>query len=445
MKRQAATSKGLKKRLHDLQLNKVNDPRLQKKIIHPLYTILSSLVISMVTRARSLRNVEMRTAQIKPEEKICIALDGRIADNTFGNIIQRLNGEDLIGSLQGMVKAEIRRGNLQPTALRTNTIAIDGKNVAVLRWHDLLRVLKLKHEEASIEDVRSMLEEKYPHLQLCVPDNGLPYALARVHTVTLISSDAALCIHQRPIEGHTNEIGAMPALLEELKQSYGRTSLIDIVTTDSGNTSLATAGIIADNKWNYFSQIKSEKGKIYNEAVSSLGWQDEAEAESIFEDRQKGQNIIYHLWRESLSSQGCYDWTHARQLIRIQRTVEDLKTGEVTIGNRYYVTNKKANELRAKGCLKVSRAHWRCENETHWTADAEMQEDQRRLAWSRHPIGVFVVSLLKRIAVNILALARKLSRIPYSKETPSWHQVVEHFQMAMLQSILDTERFDTGI
>ncbi len=31
MQRQAATSKGLKKRVRDLRLNKVNDPRIKKK------------------------------------------------------------------------------------------------------------------------------------------------------------------------------------------------------------------------------------------------------------------------------------------------------------------------------------------------------------------------------------------------------------------------------
>jgi len=45
--------------------------------------------------------------------------------------------------------------------------------------------------------------------------------------------------------------------------------------------------------------------------------------------------------------------------------------------------------------VKISRLHWRCEEETHWTADAMLLEDKRRPSWSRHPVGVFVVSLLE--------------------------------------------------
>ena len=54
--------------------------------------------------------------------------------------------------------------------------------------------------------------------------------------------------------------------------------------------------------------------------------------------------------------------------------------------------------------------------------DAELMEDRRRLAWSRHPQGSLVVSALRMMALCILAVARKLSRFGYSEETPSWGQ-----------------------
>jgi len=50
--------------------------------------------------------------------------------------------------LHRLIKAEHRCGNLKPTYLPVGTVAIDGKNVATLRWHDLCRVLDLKSAEA---------------------------------------------------------------------------------------------------------------------------------------------------------------------------------------------------------------------------------------------------------------------------------------------------------
>ena len=159
-------------------------------------------------------------------------------------------------------------------------------------------------------------------------------------------------------------------------------------------------------------------------------------------DTQNGQVISYAVWGDDLSDQGWLDWTHARQLFRVQRTAEDPKTGEVTVGNRYYVTSRTPNALVARSALKISRSHWRCENCTHWTADAELQEDRRRLAWSRHPNGVLIVSALRMMALVILSVARRLTRMEYSLETPTWAQVADHFLLQLCDSILESEAFD---
>jgi len=165
-------------------------------------------------------------------------------------------------------------------------------------------------------------------------------------------------------------------------------------------------------------------------------------ADADYVDMQNGQVIEYHVWRHDLSNQGWLDWTHARQLFRVQRTACDPKTGEVTVGNRYYVTSKSPNALVARSALKISRAHWRCENCTHWTADAELQEDRRRLAWSRHPDGVLAVSALRMMALAILSVARWMTRMEYSRETPTWAQVADNFLLQLCKSILETEAFD---
>ena len=112
------------------------------------------------------------------------------------------------------------------------------------------------------------------------------------------------------------------------------------------------------------------------------------------------------------------------------------------MGNRYFISSEAPAALEPRAALRVSRAHWRCEDETHWTADAVMMEDRRRLAWSRHPNGILVVSTLRMIAIAILAIARRLSRMGYNREPPSWAQVAEHFFLLLCGSTLDTKAFD---
>jgi len=443
MKGQASTSPGLQKRVRELGFEQVGDPRVAGKVKLPLPTVLTALVVGMVTKARSLRTVEERTAQIAGKHGSWMGLKRRIADNTFGKILPRLCRADLMASLHRLIKAEHRRGNLKATWLPVRTVAIDGKNVATLRWHDLCRVLELESTDATPEQVKSLCAQRYPDAQVCIPTQGQPYALMRVHTVTLISSDAPVCIHQRPTLGHSNEIGSMPALLDELKASYGRTRLFELVTTDAGNTSLDVAGQIVSQGCHYFAQIKSGQGALHTEAVRVLRHRRKARAKASFSDMQNGQIVTYHCWCHDLSEQGWLDWTHGRQVVRVQRTVEDPSTGKRTVGNRYYVTSKTPLALGPNSALKISRAHWRCENNTHWTSDAELMEDRRRLAWSRHPDGVLAVSALRMMALAILAVARRMSRMGYSRETPSWAQVAEHFLLQMCGSILETEAFDT--
>jgi hypothetical protein len=442
MERQAATRNGLQRRVTDLEFSRVADPRQAAKVKRSLPTVLTALVAAMVTKARSLRMAEQRTAQMGRKAGDGLGVNERIADNTFGKVLCRLDVAQLVACLHRLVKAEHRRGNLQPTVLPWGTVAVDGKNVATLRWHDLCRVLDLERAEATTERVRELLAERYPQAQLCVPESGMPYALVRAHTVTLTSSVAAPAVHLRPIAGETNEVSSMPALVTELKQVYGRTRLFEMLTTDAGNTSLETASRIVEAGWQYFSQIKSVHCTLHEEAVAQLAKRRKRRCHASCADKQNGLAVTYHLWRHDLTDCGWMDWTHARQLVRVQRTTENLTTGEVAVGNRFYVTSKGLADLSPQNALSLSRAHWRCEDETHWTLDAELGEDRRRLAWSRHPVGVLTVSALRMIALAILAVARRLSRFGHSRETPSWTQVAEHFLLQLCGSILQTEAFD---
>ena len=441
-KRQAATPRGLERRVRDLNLVQVSDPRIAASVDYPLPTILTALIAGMVSKAGSLRDTEKRTEQIATKHESWLGVQGRIPDNTLGAVLPRLDREELIGRLHDAVKAEHRRENLTPTTLHKGTVAIDGKNTATLHWHDLCRVLELDKATAKPEEVKAWLSEIFPAAQLCIPEEGEPYALVRVHNVTLISSDAAVCVHQHPIPASTNEIGAMPDLLHTLHEAYGHTALFQRVTMDAGNTSLTVASQIVGYGWYYFGQIKANNGDPHAEAQRVLGQLSYAQAETTYGDQQNGKVITYYVWRRDLLNSGWLKWTHARQLIRVQRVAEDPETGELRIGNRYYVSSETPQELSAMSCLKISRAHWRVENETHWTADVELMEDRRRHAWSRHPHGTLVVAILRMMAQNILAIARQLSRLAHTRDKPSWRDVAQHFLLVLCDSILQTEAFD---
>lgn len=182
-----------------------------------------------------------------------------------------------------------------PNRLPIATAAIDGKNVATLRWRDLCQAVELDPNQATADEVKDLLQEQYPEVQLCCPSDGLPYGLIRVHNVTLISSAAAPCIHQRTIPGAESENGAMPDLIDEVLRIYQRVKMVQMFTTDAGNTSLKVAQKLVERGYAYFMQFKAEHGNLYQEAYRVLGRLDETEADETYSDKR--QRLRRHLPR----------------------------------------------------------------------------------------------------------------------------------------------------
>ena len=88
------------------------------------------------------------------------------------------------------------------------------------------------------------------------------------------------------------------------------------------------------------------------------------------------------------------------------------KEGKVTvsIGNRYFVTNLPTGRLQPETLANIVRMHWRCENEGHWTVDAIWKEDAKRTPWTKVQKAVYATSLIRMIALNIVAVLRSMSR-----------------------------------
>ncbi len=106
MKRHGATSNGLRRRLRDLKLALVGDPRVAAKVDYSLELMLTALVVGMVTSSRSLRRVEQRTGQIAKNPEAGLGITTRIADNTFGKLLPRLDPCELVVRLRSCTRRQ---------------------------------------------------------------------------------------------------------------------------------------------------------------------------------------------------------------------------------------------------------------------------------------------------------------------------------------------------
>jgi len=414
LNRQAVTKSAVLRRLGDAELDRLPDRRDRRGRRHPYLGLMMALALGAVAALRTLRGVEALTTGLTLPVRRRSRIAGRISDTKLRDTLLGLHPEEVRRALHRQVKAEQRRGNLAPTRLPFGVVAIDGKGLGKLdQWG-------------------------HPDVQPIRPDGRPPYGLARVHRAHLVSSDATVCLDERPIPGRTNELGAVCSFTEELIGAYRHTELFEVITADAGNTSLKHASLIHGQALGYVLAVKEPSAELHREALRLLGGLAHDEAKTAETRHERGCRITHRLYRVTI--RGFLDWTHARQLVRVERTVEQ-KSGEVTVGNRYFVTNLVTGRLGGRGWLTLVRMHWRCENEGHWTADVVWKEDARRTPWIRAPQAVYALSLLRMIALNILAVLRRMSRRSYTSRSIPWREVARLAYFAVAEpAVVPSER-----
>jgi len=403
LNRRGVTQIGIARRVRDAGLGSFVDRRQPRGKRYVMEGLVTALMLGCIAGLPSLREVEALTADLNPRLRRKTKITRRYSDTKLRDVILGLDPEETRAGLVRQVKAEHRRGGLEPEVLPFGLAAIDGKGHGKLdEW-----------DHVSVQPVR--------------PSNGPPYGLARVHRAHLVSSRACICLDQRPIPGTTNEIGSVCSFTERLIQTYKKTSIFEVLATDAGNASLEHASLIHNHDLGYVLAIKQPAGEIHTEALRQLGHLEAQHAEASVVTHEKGARVTHTVWRVTLP--GFLNWTHCRQLVRIQRIVE--KTSQVSSGDRYFVTNLSAGRLDANGWMALVRMYWRCENEGHWTADVIWKEDAKRIPWIRDPGAIYALSNLRMTALNVLAVLRRMTKREYDSRSIPWKAVTRDAYVAL--------------
>ena len=208
------------------------------------------------------------------------------------------------------------------------------------------------------------------------------------------------------------------------------TELFEAIIADAGNCSVKHANLIHRHDLGYILAIKETSGEIHQEAIRTLASRPAEAAERTERRRERGMSVVHRIWRRTIS--GYMRWKHARQLIRVERTTVDSNGVLCSEGNRYFVTNLPSGRLDGRAWLQVIRSYWRIENNGNWTADAVWNEDARRTPWCRVPTAVYALSLLRMIAMNVVAVLRAFSRASYTSRPLPWAMVLDQVRALLI-------------
>lgn len=210
-----------------------------------------------------------------------------------------------------------------------------------------------------------------------------------LHMVQAFGVEAGLMFGQIAVDEKSNEITAVPKLLELL-------ALEDcLVTIDAMGCQRQIAEKICDRGGDYILALKGNQGQLHNDVQLFLD-DEETELESA-EQTDTGHGRI-EVRKAFVSNdiawlQESHDWPHLKAIAKIvAHREEGDKTSSQT---RYYLISR---ELDAEHLNSAVRSHWGIENTLHWSLDMTFGEDQAR---NRKDNGPENLGLLRRLALNM--------------------------------------------
>lgn len=223
---------------------------------------------------------------------------------------------------------------------------------------------------------------------------------AALHLVSAWATAQGLCLGQVKTAAHSNEITAIPKLLEVLALR-GR-----IVSIDAIGCQPAIARQIRAQGGDYVLSLKANQARLHEEVralfadAEAHGWRDLPGTTVETVEADHGRLEVRRAWAtDDLLCLGARRrWPGLRSVFRVdaERTIGDRTSCET----RYFISSLPAD---AAHLARVVRAHWTIENGLHWVLDVALNQDQTRIRTGHAPENL---ATLHHIALNLLKQER---------------------------------------
>lgn len=210
-----------------------------------------------------------------------------------------------------------------------------------------------------------------------------------IHIVSAWANQNSLVLGQRKVDGKSNEITAIPELLEMLEVKGC------IVTIDALGTQREIAQKIIDNDADYILALKGNHPYL-KEDVESLCERLTPDYEN--ETLEKGHGRIEtrrcEVYNKIDLLEDVEKWPCFKSVIKVtaQREIKNKRTSET----RFYISSLEHN---AQEFNKYIRQHWGVENNLHWVLDMTFREDEQR---KRIKYAAQNFAVIRKIALNLL-------------------------------------------
>ncbi|GLC82583.1 ISAs1 family transposase [Lacrimispora brassicae] len=235
------------------------------------------------------------------------------------------------------------------------------------------------------------------------------------HIVSAWSKEDGFCLGQKAVSEKSNEITAIPELLEKI-QIKGQ-----IITIDAMGTQTAIAEKIRGKRAEYVLALKKNQGTFYEEV--SLYFSDSEEREKIRKEGNYVRTVEKAHGELEIREYYQTESIHWLEQKKAWRGLKSIGMEEKTIRGeagekkecRYYISSLKAEPEIFK---RAVRGHWSIES-MHWHLDVTFREDanatiDKQAAQNQNIIRKWSLSILKMIDLTRPNLSMKKKRFVIS-------------------------------
>ena len=333
----------------------LKDPRIKRKKLYPLMEILFVVLCGTICGAESWRDFVLfgkeKTDFLK---KYFPYANGIPSKDTLARLFAVLDPERFKKCFIAWVKS------LQETL--QDVIAIDGKTFC-----------------NSIDKA-----------------NNVP----AIHMVNAFATGARLILAQQKVDDKSNEITAIPLLLDLLSLKG------NVVTIDAMGCQKAIAEKIIEKEGDYVLFLKGNHGNLSADVQLFLETEVAKKSSTAidrYEEVDKGHGRI-ETRKCIVSSKLDWlgqkpEWSGIKSIAMVEETREIGK--KISTECRFFISSLPAD---AKKIAKAVRAHWLIENALHWTLDVVFDEDNLRV---RKKNAGQNMAIIRHVVFNMLGNAKK--------------------------------------
>jgi predicted transposase YbfD/YdcC len=345
------------------------DPRQQGKVVYPLGEVLLLCLLAVLAGAETFADIaRFGEKKLSLLRRFLPFRDGTPAHDHLGDIFAVLDAEAFQSCFVSWV------ASLSGTP--ADVIAIDGKTS------------------------RRSYQKKG--------------AKEAIHMVSAFATRQRLVLGQTKVAEKSNEIIAIPKLLDMLEIEGA------IVTLDAMGCQREIAKKIVDKKADYVLALKGNQGSLREDVElfaaeqKANGFKDTkvSRHETVDGDHGRIETRAYTVIHDIAWLQDRHDWPGLKSVVMVESTREIGDKIEREI--RFYITSL---VLAAHLIGPVIRSHWAVENSLHWVLDMIFRDDECRVRKDHAPANF---TTLKHMAHNLMRLAPGKDSLRLKRKVAAW-------------------------